>query len=81
MLLKIPSGEEQWYFPLRQASRSEIIQFYETTGSQGWITLTISSCKLHQALLIQIIELESILMLVPFSQLHKADTVEGLKQK
>lgn len=41
----------------------------------------MSGCKLHQAVLIQTIGLKSILTLVPFSQLHKADTGEGLKQK
>lgn len=68
-------------FPLRQASRSKIIQFYETTGLQGWRTLTISSCQLHQALLKQVTGPESILTVAPFSQLHKADTGEGLKHK
>lgn len=41
----------------------------------------MSSCKLHQAVLIQIIGLKSILTLGPFSQLQKADTGEGPKQK
>lgn len=41
----------------------------------------VPSCKLHQALLIQITGLESLLTLVPFSQLHKADTRKSLKQK
>lgn len=59
------------FFLLRRASRKKIIQYYETTGLQGWTTLTMCSCKLPQAFLVQMIRLELVLTLVPFSQLHK----------
>lgn len=80
-MLEIPSGKEQWCFPFRQASRSIIIQFDEKTVSKDWITLMLFSCKLHQALLTQMIGPEPILAVVPFSQLHKADSGEGPKLK